>query len=69
MVDVLNAETAKAYAVSAISTQIVITSVEATKDADEPTFDVGFTYRHEGRWYDGCMTVWLERDGRLYGEW
>jgi hypothetical protein len=66
MIDVLNTETATAYAHYAISTPIVITSVEATQEGGDPAIDVGFTF--DGNRYTGCMTVWLE-SGQLYGEW
>jgi hypothetical protein len=42
-----------------------ITNVAASPACDEG-LDVAFTY---GAGLAGVMTVWVEADGKLYGEW
>lgn len=42
-----------------------ITDVAASPACDEG-LDVSFTY---GAGLGGVMTVWVETDGKLYGEW
>lgn len=46
--------------------EVIATSV--TPGADEGTVDVFFEYGNS-LLNNGTMTVWVERNGSLYGEW
>ena len=47
---------------------VVITRVE--NGMDDEIVDVYFTYGDgEKSGLDGCMSVWFEPNGKLYGEW
>lgn len=71
--DLLTADTALAY-VKAFITDSTYPGfhplyVELSMDADE-ALDVHFEYEEaNGEMLPGCMTVWVETNGKLCGEW
>ena len=76
MTDTLTAESATAYARNLMASYgsgngiIAVHSVTANADStdDNAALDVAFTYQGGGD-HVGVMVVWLDPDGRLYGEW
>ena len=71
--DILSADTAKVYVETLIASygerygNLRVTDVRQSPAADDgEALDVTFTYATDGY---GCMTVWVESDGKLYGEW
>ena len=75
MTDTLTAESATAYARNLMASYgsgndiIAVHSVTANEDStdDNAALDVAFTYQGGGD-HVGVMVVWLDPDGRLYGE-
>lgn len=69
-VTLLTPETATAYVVALFASygeeynNLAVT--RTTYLGGDPAIDVSFTYGHG---HFGTMTVWVEADGNLYGEW
>lgn len=70
MTDKLTTDSAKAYVVKALAelSCLDVHSVVPNSDGHD-ALDVMFRHVDHLGQHEAVMTVWIERDGKLYGEW